>query len=179
MVEEDVAFADDLVSITGSIKELQEKADIISGWCLLTGIKIAVKKLRTFGIQWGVKKNETNELFLTEGPGNRTRVEVKSDGIMTHLGIVWNMDTHNIKQWNDIKHMNVEATVVASTPKELYDRILDVEPYTGCGFLTPVPRNEIKHGDGSGVFRFSDLEAVKRMPAWNLNDLANSKVLAA
>ncbi len=84
------------------------------------------------------------------------------------------------KQWNDTKHMNVEATVVASTPKELYDNILDVKPYTGCGSLTPAPRNEIRHGDGSGVFRFSDPEAVKRMPAWNWNDLADvTKVLTA
>jgi hypothetical protein len=102
-VVRDVAFADDLISVTGSMAELQKKADIISGWCLLTGIKVATSKLRTFGLQWGVRKEEKMEMWLTEGPGVRTRVEVKSEGIMTHLGIIWNMDTHNKKQWEDIK----------------------------------------------------------------------------
>jgi hypothetical protein len=99
----DVAFADDLVSVTGTIEELQNKADVISGWCLMTGIKIATKKLRTFGIQWGVKKSVERHIVLTEGPGIRTTVEVKEDGIMTHLGVVWNMDTHNKKQWEDVR----------------------------------------------------------------------------
>ena len=100
---EDVAFADDLISITGSLVELQRKADIISGWCLMTGLKVAAKKLRTFGIQWGVKKEEKMSLWLTEDINSRTEVEVKAEGIMTHLGVVWNMDTHNRKQWEDVK----------------------------------------------------------------------------
>ncbi len=57
-IVKDVAFADDLVSVTGTLEELQAKADTISGWCLLTGIKIATKKLRTFGIQWGWTKGK-------------------------------------------------------------------------------------------------------------------------
>ena len=67
------------------------------------------------------------------------------------------------KKWNDVQHTNVEASTPASTPKELYDRILAVEPYTGCGFLKPCPRHEIQRGDGSGVFRFADPEAAKKM----------------
>ena len=69
--------------------------------------------------------------------------------------------------------MSVEATTTASTPKELYDRIIAVEPYTGCGFLKPCLLSDIQRGDGSGVFRFADTAAVKKMPWWNWNDLAN------
>ena len=52
----DVAFADDLISVTGSMEKLQEKADVMAAWCLVSGVEIAVKKLRTFGKEWGIKK---------------------------------------------------------------------------------------------------------------------------
>ncbi len=76
--------------------------------------------------------------------------------------------------------MSVEATTTAATPKELYDKILAVEPYTGCGFLKPCPLNKIQRGDGSGVFQFADPSVLKNMPLWKWNDLANfTKVLKA
>ncbi len=46
----DVAYADDVVSMTSSPQALQSKADIMSGWSLLSGVKINTTKLRTFGI---------------------------------------------------------------------------------------------------------------------------------
>ena len=52
----DVAFADDLISVTGSLRGLQEKATVMSGWCLLTGVEVAISKFRTFGMEWGFKK---------------------------------------------------------------------------------------------------------------------------
>ena len=95
----DVAFADDLICVTGSLKDLQEKADVISGWCVVTGIKIAISKLRTFGRQWGTRKegNETGVIILNEGGGKSTEVEVKNEGIMTHLGVIWDMDLNGDK----------------------------------------------------------------------------------
>ena len=88
----DIAFADDLISITATLEGLQQKADIISGWCMATGVKVAVSKLRTFGIVWGVDKGEKQTIWLTESGGGKKEVEVKADGIMTHLWITWNMD---------------------------------------------------------------------------------------
>ena len=101
----DVAFADDLISVTGSLKQLQDKADVISGWCIVTGIKIAISKLRTFGRQWGVRKegNDTGIIILHEGGGKSTEVEVKNEGIMTHLGVIWDMDLNGERQWTAIK----------------------------------------------------------------------------
>ena len=101
----DVAFADDLISVTGSLRELQEKADVISGWCIVTGIKIAISKLRTFGRQWGTRKegNETGTIIIQEGGGISTEVEVKNEGIMTHLGVIWDMDLNGDRQWTAIK----------------------------------------------------------------------------
>ena len=54
----DVAFADDLISVTGNLEGLQQKADVMGAWCVITGVEIATKKLRTFGKEWGMKKVE-------------------------------------------------------------------------------------------------------------------------
>ena len=37
---ETIAFADDVLSIEATLEALQNKADIISAWCILTGIEI-------------------------------------------------------------------------------------------------------------------------------------------
>jgi hypothetical protein len=67
-------------------------------------VEIAVKKLRTFGIEWGVKKNIGQRVIhLAMGGGETRPVEVKEDGIMTHLGVVWNMDLEGTRQWTEIK----------------------------------------------------------------------------
>jgi hypothetical protein len=65
---------------------------------------VAIKKLRTFGIEWGVKKKGEKRIKLTMGgeEGKEKWVEVKDEGIMTHLGVIWNMDLHNEDQWNNI-----------------------------------------------------------------------------
>ena len=99
----DIAFADDLVSITATLEGLQAKADIISGWCMATGVKVAVSKLRTFGMIWGIDKGESQKIVLTGDKGDRTEVEVKADGIMTHLGVIWNMDLYGDRQWKETK----------------------------------------------------------------------------
>ena len=54
----DVAFADDLISVAGTLEGLQRKADIMSAWCGISGVEIHITKLRTFGKEWGVKKGE-------------------------------------------------------------------------------------------------------------------------
>ena len=41
--------------------------------------------------------------MLTESGGGKKEVEVKADGIMTHLGITWNMDMYGDKQWKETK----------------------------------------------------------------------------
>ena len=55
---ETIAFADDLLSIEATAESLKKKADIISAWCILSGIEISHTKLRTFGIHWGISKKK-------------------------------------------------------------------------------------------------------------------------
>ena len=43
---EEMGYADDLQSMEASAEALQFKADVVSGWCLYTGIKISKSKMR-------------------------------------------------------------------------------------------------------------------------------------
>ena len=63
------------------------------------------KKLRTFGKEWGVKKDEgkTKYIEILMKGNTKKKIEVKEDGIMTHLGVIWNMDMHGRTQWEEIK----------------------------------------------------------------------------
>ena len=51
---QDQRTADDLVSFAGTHRALQAKVDIVSGFCLIVGLEVAVeKKLRCFHMSWG------------------------------------------------------------------------------------------------------------------------------
>ena len=99
----DVAYADDLISVMATLAGLQRKADIISGWCKATGVKISHSKLRTFGVNWGVDRGQEDVLRLRDDKWELAEVEVKPDGVMTYLGVIWNMDMYNEKQFVEVK----------------------------------------------------------------------------
>jgi hypothetical protein len=75
----------------------------MSGWCLLTGVEVAISKFRTFGMEWGVKKlGERKHIEILMKGKIKKKIEVKGEEIMTHLGVTWNMDLNGEKQWDDI-----------------------------------------------------------------------------
>ena len=49
----DIAFADDLISMVTSLQALQRRADLVSAFCALFRMNIAVGKLRAFHVYWG------------------------------------------------------------------------------------------------------------------------------
>ena len=62
---EDTAAADDLVSFAGTHRALQAKADIVSGFCLIFGLEVAVKKkLRCFHLSWGNGERDAPDHIL-------------------------------------------------------------------------------------------------------------------
>ena len=91
---ETIAFADDLLSIKSTVGALQEKADIISAWCVLTGIEISVKNLRTFGVHWGVWKKDNPLLVHTKG-WTPMEIKILGDGTLKHLVVKSDMDAHH------------------------------------------------------------------------------------
>jgi ribonucleotide reductase beta subunit family protein with ferritin-like domain len=58
----EVAFADDLQTVAATAEELERKADVVSGWCQLTSIKISHGKMRTYGVHWGAHRGENPPL---------------------------------------------------------------------------------------------------------------------
>jgi hypothetical protein len=99
----DIAYADDLVSVVASPGLLQKKADVMSAWSLLSNVRLNVNKLRTFGILWGVDKQATSTLKIHGEGWTEVLVDINHDGIMTHLGVIWNMDSNCNKQFEVIK----------------------------------------------------------------------------
>ena len=98
----DICYADDLISAVCSLLDLQAKADIVSGWCLIMGVKISHAKFRTFGLDWGVKRKTSGNLIVHKEGWTEVLVDVRSDGVLTHLGMVWNTDLKNKELWGTI-----------------------------------------------------------------------------
>ena len=48
----DLGYADDIVSLTSSLKDLQSKADLVSAFSIITGISISWTKLRATFLEW-------------------------------------------------------------------------------------------------------------------------------
>jgi hypothetical protein len=51
--QQDIAYADDLISISPTLQILQDKADHVSAFALFFGLKINSDKLRAFQLTWG------------------------------------------------------------------------------------------------------------------------------
>ena len=99
----DIAYADDLVSVCASPIVLQEKADIMSAWCLTSGVKMNTSKLRTFGMSWGADRTTSEPLKIHGENWSEILVAINHDGFMTQLGVIWNMDLNNDKQFEALK----------------------------------------------------------------------------
>ena len=50
---QDTGYADDLLSVSARLSGLQAKADVVSAFCIIFGLDIAVAKVRTLYLQWG------------------------------------------------------------------------------------------------------------------------------
>jgi len=59
------AYADDLATITANVKALQRNADLVSGFAMVFGIEVALKKLRLLNIEYG-SENADEEMKDTD-----------------------------------------------------------------------------------------------------------------
>ncbi len=98
----DVCYADDLISAVTTLMDLQAKADIVSGWCLIMGVKVSHAKFRTFGMDWGTTRKITDKLVIHTQGWTEVLVDIRGDGVLTHLGMVWNTDLENKELWSQI-----------------------------------------------------------------------------
>jgi hypothetical protein len=99
----DIAYADDLVSIMATTNGLQAKADIVSGFCIIAGLKLAIGKFRAFGINWGNEWHEEGQhiqIYTHQWKANM--IEMATDGRITHLGRTWDMHLTNLDEFRQI-----------------------------------------------------------------------------
>jgi hypothetical protein len=95
----DVAYADDLVSIQATAASLQAKADLVSGFCIVMGLTLATDKFRAFAVNWGNAYRRIGTHIMIHGLGwVPHKVQLRSDGVYKHLGIIWDMDLTNETQ---------------------------------------------------------------------------------
>ena len=95
----DIGYADDLISVQGDLVSLQLKADIVSGFCIWAGLTLATDKFRAFAINWGNQFIDMGTHILIHGKGwTATEVQMRTDGNLKHLGVLWDMDLGNNTQ---------------------------------------------------------------------------------
>jgi hypothetical protein len=86
---QDIAFADDYITMSRTLDGLQTKADIYSAACLTFGLSLAPTKFRAFAIN-PVKVR--NELTIYGNRWSATHVKLDCKGAIKYLGSIQDMD---------------------------------------------------------------------------------------
>jgi hypothetical protein len=91
----DSAFADDLLSYACSLPGLQAKADLVSAFCIIFGIDIAVTKLRAFLLDFSCTNPnpESLNIVIHKFDWQPVRVPVITNGIIKYLGVEHEIST--------------------------------------------------------------------------------------
>ena len=139
----DIAYADDIISLQGTMESLQDKADIISAFAILLNMELAIPKLRAFAIEWGNPHRVYNKSLTVHSFGwTPIEVDVKSDGDLKHLGITWSMDLTNlscfqhaqniIKTWGNIvrKSRLSPASKIIALETSIYAKITYIAKFS-------------------------------------------------
>ena len=80
---EDVAYADDLVSVQGTHEGIQRKADMMSAACRILGFELATKKFRAFVYQWGNEHCYTADtIHVHTCLGDKMEVTMQREGCL-------------------------------------------------------------------------------------------------
>ena len=121
----DIAYVDDAISITGTFKALQTKADIMSAFALVVNIELSLKKLRTFAVQWGnPHRPDHSHLKVHVRSATAfwvpTLVPLLGAGEFTHLGVTYNMNLSNPelfhKASNTIEELGTKVALSLMSP---------------------------------------------------------------
>ena len=122
-----MAFADDLQSLESSAKALQEKADMVSAWCICTGIEMSRDKMRTFGAHWGVFKGDNPKLIVHTKGWTSEEVDMKRDGTMKSLGVKFDMHVDNqIQKRECIETIKLKGDKIMQVEARRRDKMLAV-----------------------------------------------------
>ena len=153
----DVCFADDLQSFAATLAQLQRKAELVSGFAAVTGMRIAEHKLRTYhvsGQQDAYQDGRTPRgLWIYSSSWRPTWVPFKHEHCFKSLGV-----------WYDTT-ASADATQLAIITKELHTIIRQVHRARGsAASLSGVLRGAViaKVAYYGGLSQWS-LEDTKRL----------------
>jgi hypothetical protein len=92
--------------------------------------------------------------------------------IHSETGAVYWLFSEYPYEWKDCKWMAIEEKHAdASSPKDLFDMIEEVHPYTADGFLRPATAAETWGESPEGVYKVTDVPLLKSMPLWKWGDI--------
>ena len=102
-----IGYIDDLIHSTATAKGLQRVADVVSGFCLFFGMDLNTTKFRAYALNWGNPNCPEMATMTIHGQGwTPTVVNMKRDGTMEHLGVLWDMSITN-----DTMFYNIDKTI--------------------------------------------------------------------
>jgi len=87
----DIAYADDLLSFSGSLPGLQRKADLVSAFTVTFGLQLAIPKLRVFRTPVGAP-TPAARLTVHTAPWTPHQVPLLSEGTIKCLGVLYSLD---------------------------------------------------------------------------------------
>ena len=82
----------------------------MSAWSLLSNVQMNTTKFRTFGLLGEAGKESPDKLLIHGEEWKEIVLSINHDGLMTHLGVLWNMRSNRDKQLESLKE-KLEVTV--------------------------------------------------------------------
>ena len=145
---DDTAYADDLFSISSRREGLQAKADVVSAFTIIFGLKIAIHKLRTFAKCWGEEpSNHTNtdyELTVhnrywipTAIPVTYIAGELDNDSVFKYLGVYIDSNNRYLRQYRATKELicrTCETATFRQASAETITTVMLVSPFRKASF---------------------------------------------
>ena len=103
----DPAYMNDLITLSATLELLQNKADIISAFCIIFGVDIAIKKLRSYVANWSATYITTNPtLQVHSGDWVAQAVQLQISIEMETLALKY-LGIHNILNNTSTTQLNI------------------------------------------------------------------------
>ena len=150
----ETAYADDMHAGSYSATDIQRKADIVSGFCVLMGLEISVTKLRRF--VWaatGSTKDTCPDMTIHGLNWDATPVVTSTEGCLTYLGGLYDLKRRDSTALQEIKDIavthcaEVGATRASSVTKLACASLTTVNKVRYKAKLTSATLEELREVD--------------------------------
>jgi hypothetical protein len=145
-VVQDIAYVDDLVSLSSRVQGLQRKADVVCACFIVFGMDSARIKFRTFQVEWGSEYTAVDEAGVPcRVPNSRKFILVRKDGwkarkvwLQTYrtakpfkyLGVLFDLSNMDLASWSN--SAEIARRGIAQVRRSLGDVELRVEAILYC-----------------------------------------------